>query len=128
MDSRCQEAGDCRSLSFGLGLILPITASAQQEKPTIASLNELGAEGSILAQRVGLWDVTETEWASPTAPPVTTKGLVAERVLMGTLLQEIIREPGAPPRRPSSAPISCPTPACKGVGDMSLSIPVRRLD
>ncbi len=79
----------------GLGLILPITASAQQEKPTIASLNELGAEGSILAQRVGLWDVTETEWASPTAPPVTTTGLVAERVLMGTLLQEIIREPGA---------------------------------
>ncbi|AXC11938.1 hypothetical protein ACPOL_2622 [Acidisarcina polymorpha] len=79
-----------------VGLVLPMEASAQQEKPTIASLNELGAEGSILAQRVGLWDVTETEWASPTAPPVTTKGLVAERVLMGTLLQEIIREPGAP--------------------------------
>lgn len=40
--------------------------------------------------------MTETEWASTTAPPVTTTGLVAERVLMGTLLQEIIRESGAP--------------------------------
>ena len=78
------------------GLILPMGAWAQKEKPTVASLNEPGAEGSMLAQRVGLWDVTETEWASPTAPPVTTTGLVAERVLMGTLLQEIIREPGAP--------------------------------
>ena len=37
----------------GLGLILPITASAQQQKPTIASLNELGAEGSILTREWG---------------------------------------------------------------------------
>ena len=79
---------------LGLALILPGTAIAQQEKPSAGALNELGAEGNILAQRVGVWDVTETVWASPDAAPVTTKGLVAERLLMGTLLQEVIRQPG----------------------------------
>jgi hypothetical protein len=86
-------------LSFCLAssLALPNVALAQQQQnPAVPSLNELGDEGATLAQRVGLWDVTETEWATPTAPPVMSKGLVAERVLMGTLLQEIIRDPNAP--------------------------------
>jgi len=78
-----------------LFLILQVPAMAQQDKSSAGTLNELGAEGKVLAQRVGTWDVTETVWASPGASPVTTKGLLAERVLMGTLLQEVIRQPGA---------------------------------
>jgi hypothetical protein len=84
---------------LGLVLALPGTAIAQREKPSAGTLNELGAEGKILAQRTGLWDVTETVWASPDAAPVATKGLVAERFLMGTLLQEIIRQPGESPEK-----------------------------
>ena len=56
-------------------------------------LNELGPENQALVQRVGMWDVTETSWASPGAAPVVTTGLVAERRMMGSLLQEFIRPP-----------------------------------
>ena len=59
----------------------------------ISRLNQLGPQGEALARRVGLWDVTETVWASPGAAPVTTSGLVAERRMMGSLLQEFIRPP-----------------------------------
>ena len=56
-------------------------------------LNEAGPEARLLASRVGLWDVTETFWPGPAAAAVTSTGLVAERVMMGTLLQEFIRPP-----------------------------------
>ena len=46
---------------------------------------------SLVAARTGLWDVTETVWASPDAAPVTTTGLVAERRVIGTMLQEVLR-------------------------------------
>jgi hypothetical protein len=78
-------------------LILQAPAPGQQQKSSAGALNELGAEGKLLSQRAGMWDVTETVWASPGASPVITKGQVAERILMGTLLREIIRQPGAAP-------------------------------
>ena len=70
-----------------------VAASAAVPAGTLAinRLNELGPEGQAIARRVGLWDVTETTWASPAAAPVTTTGLVAERRMMGPLLQEFIR-------------------------------------
>lgn len=79
-----------------LTIVVPISAFGQQAKSSVANLNELGVEGNILARRVGVWDVTETTWASPGASLVTTNGLIAERVLIGTLLQETIRQPGEP--------------------------------
>jgi hypothetical protein len=48
---------------LGLALALSGTSIAQREKTSAGALNELGAEGKILAQRTGLWDVTETVWA-----------------------------------------------------------------
>lgn len=81
-------------LLFALSLaFIPALAVAQQTASASARLNDLGPEGKIIAQRVGIWDVTETVWASPKAAPVTTTGLVAERVMMGSLLQEFIRPP-----------------------------------
>ncbi len=62
-------------------------------------LNQPGPEERLLAGRVGIWEVTETNWASPGAPPETTTGLVAERVMMGSLLQEFLRAPSDTARR-----------------------------
>ena len=66
-------------------------ASAQQVPSAAARLNELGPEGQAVAQRAGLWDVTETVWDRPGSAPVTTTGLVAERRMIGSALQEVLR-------------------------------------
>ena len=54
-------------------------------------LNELGPENAAMAAYAGLWDVTETVWDKPGGAPVTTTGLVAERRMIGSYLQEFIR-------------------------------------
>lgn len=66
-------------------------SSGKTLAPDRSELNSLGTEGRLLAGRTGLWDVTETLWKSPGAQPEITHGLIAERMLMGALLQEIIR-------------------------------------
>lgn len=68
-------------------------AAAAAEMSASDRLNELGPEGRAIGRRVGLWDMTETVWAAPGAAPVTTTGLVAERRMVGSLLQEFIRPP-----------------------------------
>ena len=60
---------------------------------TGSRLNEPGSEAYLLKGRVGLWDVTETIWPAPGATPITSTGLVAERVMIGSLLQEFLRPP-----------------------------------
>jgi hypothetical protein len=70
------------------GLVTAVAAKAADNR---TELNELGPEGQLLAGRTGLWELTETLWRFPGAEPVTSKGLVAERFMMGSLLQEIIR-------------------------------------
>lgn len=80
---------------------LATQAVAQTTAPALAAsgasvsdqLNEPGPEAHMLERRIGLWDVTETFWPGPAAAPMTTTGLVAERVMVGTLLQEVIRPP-----------------------------------
>ncbi len=71
--------------------LVPMAASAQQAPPTAAQLSELGPENQAMTQRAGLWDVTETVWDRPGAAPVTTTGLVAERRMIGSVLQEFLR-------------------------------------
>ena len=66
-------------------------AEQHQEKPPAEErLNELGTGNSWQAERAGLWDVVQTNWASPEAGP-TTANLVAERTMVGSFLQEILR-------------------------------------
>ena len=88
------------STAFCLGLILaatPAVALAQQAPSVETRLNELGPEGKALAQRAGVWDVTFTSWDKPGAAPVTTTGLMAERQMIGPMLQEMLHmAPGAP--------------------------------
>lgn len=77
-----------RRLLFGAAIgsvVAPVAALAQATPPASMRLNELGPEGQLIARRVGMWDVTETVWASPGVPPVTTTGLVAECRIMGSL-------------------------------------------
>jgi hypothetical protein len=60
-------------------------------------MSEPGPEAKDLAGRVGVWDVVFTIWAAPGAEPVVTRGLVAERTMIGPFLQEVMRPaPGSP--------------------------------
>ena len=82
-------------LAVGAALLLASAGySTAAEGPSAAeTLNALGPEMERVALGVGFWDVTETFWGAPGAEPVTTTGLVAERVMMGSLMQEVIRRP-----------------------------------
>lgn len=83
-------------LAIALNLI-GVQASAQQSPDPIARLNEAGPEAQALARRVGLWDVSVTSWASPSAAPVVVNGLVAERRMIGPMLEEIVHPVGGAP-------------------------------
>ena len=79
--------------------LLPVAASAADPQSATARLNEPGTENEAMARRVGVWDVTETLWAGPSAEPVTTTGIVAERRVIGSILQEFVRVAGDPSDR-----------------------------
>lgn len=84
-------------LALGLGaLLMPRLASAQATSGTASAserLNAPGPEAEALARRVGVWDVVETVWDAPGTAPNVSTGLVAERVMIGSLLQEFLRPP-----------------------------------
>ena len=82
------------TLTFAV--LLPVAARAGQAGPVPATLDDMTAAGAqvrALAQRAGTWDVSITSWAFPGADPVALKGLVAERSMIGPMLQEILRSP-----------------------------------
>jgi len=72
--------------------VLPARAAPRVRRapPVATDMNALGAENSRLARRVGAWDVVETVWASPGAAPTSHKW-IAQRTMIGSFLQEIIR-------------------------------------
>jgi len=78
-----------RAVALALGLSL--AAHAQQPPPAAVRLNEAGPESKDLAREVGTWDCVATFRASPDAQPMVTKGLIAERALVGAYLQETLR-------------------------------------
>jgi hypothetical protein len=83
-----------RRFLFGLAIgatVGPVVANAQSGPSAAERMNELGAENQALVSRIGKWDVIETNWNAPGADPVVSTGLVAERQMVGSMLQEIIR-------------------------------------
>ena len=86
------------TLSLGAALIGSVQASraVEQTGPAAAPagmsandrLIQLGPEGQALARRAGTWDATFTSWDAPGAAPITTGGLVADREMIGPMLQE----------------------------------------
>ena len=88
----------------GLAALLPKEAVAQTAtSPAVAAgasanarLSALGPEGLALATRAGTWDATLTSFSRSGGAPVVLSGLVAERQMIGPMLQEILRSvPGA---------------------------------
>jgi hypothetical protein len=77
-------------LGVTLGSFLVARMAESKPLPASTRLSELGPENQTLVERTGLWDVIETVWSSPSAPPETTTGLVAERRLIGSMLQEFL--------------------------------------
>lgn len=88
-----------------LSLFIPLTSllasqvghaqmQARQNAPQRAAverMSEPGAEAKELAGRAGVWDVVFTMWPAPGAEPVVTRGLIAERTMIGPFLQEVMR-------------------------------------
>ena len=70
--------------------------SAPSTQLASVRLNELGPENGAMARSVGLWDVTETVWETPGAAPQVITGLIAERRMIGQMLQETLRSAAAP--------------------------------
>lgn len=73
---------------------LATAGDAQTPSPALfgaARLNTFGPEADRLSKRVGLWDLVETVWDRPGAAPAVTRGLVAERFMFGSMLQEVLR-------------------------------------
>jgi len=68
----------------------PHQAADAAASPMMANerLTQPGKEAQALAERTGIWDATFTSWEKPGAPPVVTRGLVAEREMIGPMLQE----------------------------------------
>lgn len=74
-----------------IGLLSGSPAWAQADTSAASRMAEPGPEQRHLRQLVGSWDVTFTMWPAPDARPVVTRGLVAERAMVGSILQEIMR-------------------------------------
>jgi len=74
-------------------------APARQDQHPAAAAKEMarpGAHEAALAAQVGTWNVVATMWPAPHAAPIVTRGLVAERAMIGAYLQEIMHPaPGA---------------------------------
>jgi Protein of unknown function (DUF1579) len=72
---------------IGCGALLPGIVSADSTVPS-KQMQVPGPEAQALAQRTGVWDVVMTLKVSPDAEPVITRGLIAEREMVGQFLQE----------------------------------------
>jgi len=88
----------CRAMPVAASLAPAAAIAGAQTSPTLtanstARLNTFGPEADRLSRRSGLWDVVETVWDRPEGKPVTTSGLVLERAMLGSVLQEILRPP-----------------------------------
>ena len=66
-------------------------AAAAEPRTATERLNQAGPQALALARRAGTWDVTFTTWDAPGAEPTVATGLVAERRMIGPMLEEILR-------------------------------------
>jgi hypothetical protein len=67
-----------------------LTPAPASNASAAARMSEAGPEQSELATQVGRWDVVASLWPAPGAEPIVTRGLVAERTMIGPILQESI--------------------------------------
>lgn len=82
-----------RTLAAALALsssLAGVQANAADSPSVMEQLNEFGPEAQALARRAGTWDVTITSWDAPGAAPAVLTGLVAERRMIGPMLEEVL--------------------------------------
>ncbi len=84
------------ALALLLFAALGSTASAQQasapaELSAAQRMVQPGPEQKALARQLGQWDVVATLWPAPGADPIVTRGLIAERRMVGSILQETMK-------------------------------------
>jgi len=64
----------------------------QTAAPSAAErMSQPGPEQEALSLQSGTWDVVATLWPAPGAQAVVTRGLIAQRTMIGPILQEIMR-------------------------------------
>ena len=89
-------------LAIAVGLVLlpgfaaaqapaPVNVAPPAQQSAVARMSTLGPEGQALAKRAGTWDATLTSFSRSGGAPATLGGLVAERQMIGPMLQEILR-------------------------------------
>lgn len=79
-------------LTFALGsLLLPRLAVAETPRSASDHLNEPGPENDRLSALSGTWDVVESVWPDPGASPKVMSGLIADRRMVGSMLEETLR-------------------------------------
>jgi hypothetical protein len=84
-------------LFIAAGLLLPSMALGKAQSPpaqppsAVERMSAPGPEAKALADRSGLWDVVFSVWPAPGAPPAVTRGILAERTMIGPFLQEVMR-------------------------------------
>jgi hypothetical protein len=86
-----------RTVTLALAaLLLATPVGAQQRQPGAPTLgaarrfNQPGPEQQALAADVGRWEVVASIATGPNAQPIVTRGLIAERKMIGPILQEIL--------------------------------------
>jgi hypothetical protein len=64
----------------------------QAAAPSAAErMSEAGPEEKALIQQSGSWDVVASFWPAPGAQPIVTRELVAQRMMIGPILQEVMQ-------------------------------------
>lgn len=67
-------------------------ASSLADEPSAAQrMAQAGPEEEMLEKQTGKWDVVASLWPAPGAQPIVARGLVAERSMIGPVLQEIMK-------------------------------------
>jgi hypothetical protein len=67
-------------------------ASSLADEPSAAQrMARAGPEEKMLEGQTGKWDVVARLWPAPGAQPIVARGLVAERSMIGPVLQEIMK-------------------------------------
>ena len=84
-------------LMYGIAaLFFALAASASIAGSAAVDLNAAGAERGMLAAQTGRWIITETVWDAPHAQPLVTDQLIAERYMVGDMLEETLSAPSDP--------------------------------
>jgi hypothetical protein len=71
--------------------LLEQTGESGGPRSAIERMQKPGPEAEDLARRAGVWDVVVSLRPTPEAAPIVTRGLIAERTMIGLFLQEVMK-------------------------------------